>query len=119
MRAIAAGNASDTDGDRNRSRRSLHRAALDDFDQLLRLCGEFGIVAAGQENQELLSSVAPHGVIRTNLASQPPSYRAKDFVAHQMSSRVIDPLEMIDIRQKEPHRATVSSRPAQLSFQQH
>src|SRR5258708_15976997 len=76
------------------------------------------MVAAGQQNQELLSSITPYSIVCTDLSLQPSRYGAKHFITYQVSPGVIDPFEVIDVRQQDAHGAAVSARAAQVAFEQ-
>src|SRR5947209_13181776 len=117
MRTVAAGYTTDADRDRHRARGGLNRTALHYFYKLFSLCREFCVVATRQQNQKLLSSIPPHRIVGAYFPLQAARDRAKHFITHQVSPGVVDPLEMIDIRQQDAHGAPISSRAAQFAFE--
>jgi hypothetical protein len=104
------GNGADTDRNRERACLSGEWAGADcvtdllgtmekriPIEGLLPQAGKAVVLAAVEEDEELLSTIAAHQVARPDATGQATGHLTKDFIADEMAMGVIDLLEMIYI----------------------
>ena len=92
----------------------LDRFGPDDVAYALGEFHTFLNTASGENQQELLPPKSANRVIAAQGVLHSASHLTEDFVAGQVSVRIVDPLEVIDVSHANTYRAPAATSPIQF-----